>query len=247
MISAVPEIDEVARFIFLNIPPYVGHLWYLLAMITGYLVLWVYVRFFGEDRVNYRPLYLISACLLVNQIIAGAIMDAVETANAFYWCRTAFLAGIPMFTLGIFIRENQERLASIFPLTTGKHLFVFLGCILLSIIQWLGGIGSGIMEFGTILGTVVLMLLLLDHPVIVKPDSVAGKCISRFGFVSKWVYILHLMVMFAYEEFLQQSMVSVLGSNEPWLRPLLVLVITLLAVITWDQISLAYKRRICHR
>lgn len=242
LISAVPEINEVARWMFLNVPPYVGHLWYLLAMVTCYLLLWVYVRFFGQERVNYRPLYFAGFCLLVNQITTGAIMEKVETAAPFYWGRTAFLFGIPMFTLGIFVREYQERICSNFKLTSGKLLVLLLACVALSLIQWRGGINSGSMEFGTILGVVVLMLLLSMHPVIAAPESVAGRCISRLGVLSMAVYILHLMVISAYKLLLLMPMEALLGEREPWLRPILVLGITLLCAIVWDRIAAVRKR-----
>lgn len=234
LLSAVPEIDEVARLIFLNVPPYVGHLWYLLAMVTCYLAMWAYVRFFGQETVNYRPLYIVGVCLMVNQITTGAIMENVQTEIPFYWCRTAFLFGLPMFALGIFLREYRERIVANFHLTTRNLLLLIAGCVVLSLIQARGNVSGGSMEFGTILGIVVLMLFLTAHPAVAAPGSAAEKYIGHFGSMSMVIYILHLMVISAYKLLLLPQMELLLDSKEPWVRPLAVLGITLAAAVVWE-------------
>lgn len=241
--SAVPEVDEVARFLFLSVAPYVGHLWYLLAMVGCYLGLWVYVRFYEPETVNYRPLYLLGAFLLADHITTAALLAEIPVENPFYWCRSGLLFGLPMFALGVFLGEHWERLIEKFSLTTRKLLILLAVCAALSLIQWRGGVDSGCMEFGTMLGTVILLLFLLKHPVVTRPEGVIGKGIARFGKVSMWVYIMHLMVIYGYELFLQPVMEARAGEGEPWLRPWVVLGITLLISIVFERLAAAAKRK----
>lgn len=241
--SAVPEIDEAARLLFLNVPPYVGHLWYLLAMAGCYLGLLLYVRFFEPEPVDYRPLYLIGAFLLADHITTAAVLGEIETENPVYWCRSGLLFGMPMFAMGLFLGQYRQRLFEKFNLTTPKLLALVLGSVVLSAIQWRGGIDSGCMEFGTMLGVPALMLLLTAHPVVTE-KAVPGKWIGRLGKVSMAVYILHLMVIQGYELLLLPVMGAGLGEWEPWLRPLLVLSITLAAAVLYERMSvLTGKRR----
>lgn len=215
--SAVPEIDEVARLL-------------------------QYVRFFEPGQVDYRPLYLIGAFLLADHITTAAVLAEFETENPVYWCRSGLLFGVPMFAMGLFLGQYRQRIFEKFNLTTPKLLALVLGGVVLSAIQWRGGIDSGCMEFGTMLGIPALMLLLTAHPVVTE-KSVPGKWIGRLGKVSMAVYILHLMVIQGYELLLLPAMKTGLGDWEPWLRPLLVLSITLAAAVLYERMSaLAGKR-----
>lgn len=241
--TAVPEVDEVARLLILNVPPYVGHLWYLLAMAECYLALWVYVRFFGGDAVDYRPLYVVAVCLLIDQITTGAIISEVETQSPFYWCRTGLLFGMPMFALGLFLRHYRERIVSNFCLTPRRQLGLFAAGVALSLIQWRGGISSGVMEIGTLIGTVGLMLFLTEYPSLCRAESVPGKWIASFGVLSMAVYILHLMAISGYEMLVQRAMEAAVGAKEPWFRPFVVLGITLTGGAVWNGISVLWKRR----
>lgn len=244
LITAIPEVDEVAKWLFMNIPPYVGHLWYLLAMVTCYMVLWVYVRFFGEKTVNYRPLYLVSACLLADHLTVGILAAETVASTNFFWYRTALLLGIPMFSLGIFIHEYQEILYENFHMTTSRLVLLIAAGAILTVIQWSGSVETGSIGFGTIIETIALMLFLIAHPSIAKPESVPGKLTAQFGFLSTTVYIIHLMVMEIYKLMLYVPMEAALGAvAESWLRPIIVLALSFVTAVLCAGVRCLWQRR----
>lgn len=237
----------MAGFLFLNVPPYVGHLWYLLAMMTVYVVLWIYTCFFGKEAVDYRPLYAAAICLLACNFVMGGLFAGIEDKTIQDWCRTGVFTGIPMFMIGMFLREYQQRILENFNLTTKKQLALLFMGILLTLIQWRGKIHTGNLAFGMVISLIGLMMLLVTHPVVVRPDGVAAKCIARFGVFSTALYIIHLMVVKAYGLLMQETMEAQFGSAEPWLRPLVVLVISLIAAFVWERMDMLEKKLRKHR
>lgn len=242
LICLVPAADEVGRWMFMNIPPYVGHLWYLLGLVTCYVVLWVYVRFFGQEKVDYRPFYLLGVMLLIGHIILGVVDDVVETEILSYWARTGLFIGIPMFALGMFLRQYQQRLVENFNLTDAKLGAIFAVGVVLALIQWHGGVRTGTVEMGTIIGMAGLMLLMTAHPVIASPGSVWEKLIAKFGFLSTAIYVLHLMVLMAYNLLLSEPLQAALGEKEDWMEPLVVLGISIVAAILCERVSSLWKK-----
>lgn len=53
----IPRWDEIMNWLILQQDPRNGQLWYLTSACLCYLILYLYVRFFGDKPVNYRPLY----------------------------------------------------------------------------------------------------------------------------------------------------------------------------------------------
>lgn len=242
IICLIPSSAEVAQWLFMNIPPYVGHLWYLLGLVTCYVVLWAYVRFFGEKQVHYHPFYVLGLILLVGHILLGVIGDATETERVHYWARTGLFTGVPMFAMGMFIREFKQRILENYNLTTPKLSWIFAGCVALALVQSYAGISTGTVEFGTIIGTAGLMLLMTEHPVIAAPGSVWEKWIGKFGFWSTAIYVLHLMVIMAYDLLLSATVEGMLGTWEPWAKPVIVLAITLIVAVVCERVSALGKR-----
>lgn len=242
LICLIPSADEVGRWMFMNIPPYVGHLWYLLGLVTCYVILWVYVRFFGGEKVDYRPFYLMAVMLLIGHIILGVVDHIVETDILAYWCRTGLFTGIPMFAMGMFLRQYRQRLVDSFGLTDAKLGGVFAVGVVLALIQWHAEVPTGTMEMGTVIGTAGLMLLMTAHPVIAAPGGLWEKLIAKFGFLSTAIYVLHLMVLMAYSLLLSDPMKAALGEQEPWMNPLIVLGISLAAAILCERVVSLWKK-----
>lgn len=243
LLAAIPEIDEVAQWLFMNVPPYNAHLWYLLAASVCYFILWLYTKYFDEAVIDYRPLYLIGCIMLADSMTANALAAGIGEKIPMHWFSTALRNGLPMFALGIFLRENLSRIQKAFALNSSKLFCIILAGTAFSLIQWLGKVSTGI-YFGTIMQVVGLLLLLNLHPVIVRPDGFTAKRISHFGYYSMVIYILHIMVIQAYEMFAQQSMERFFGQTEPWLRPILVLGLSFLVAIIFDFLRLAFKHRV---
>ena len=64
LITYFPKWEEIMNWLILQQDPRNGQLWYLTSACLCYLILYLYVRFFGDKPVNYRPLYYAAFSLL---------------------------------------------------------------------------------------------------------------------------------------------------------------------------------------
>lgn len=236
LIQSVPDPDEFSRWLIIQTDPFSGHLWYLNSAIVTYVVYWLYVRFWGEKEVNYRPLYFAAFSLFAIYFAFCVITPVGHEEEALLSSRNAWFTGIPMFTLGIFIREYQAQLFTNYRLTTRKLLVLTAVGVLLVIQQW-DAIGIFGMPFGTLFVIAGLMLLLVSHPNIAGKSKLAGTLALKCGAWSTWIYILHLIGDNLYELLLQQPALCAFGSREEWLRPLLVLILSFLLAVLAECVS----------
>lgn len=240
LIRMIPDPDEFTRWITLQLDPFSGHLWYLNAAVVTYLLYWVYVRFWGGKTVDYKPLYCIGFCLLAVFFAFSVFMPIKNPDLATLDSRNAWFTGLPMFTLGLFLREYQERIFSNFRLTTGMLITGIIIGALLIVQQW-SAVRAGT-PFGTIIVTVALMLLLISHPKIPVKSKFARVLIAKCGIWSTWIYILHLVVYNFYLKFCREGLVSALGEREAWLQPLFVAGMSLLAAVLCERLQYLAKR-----
>lgn len=238
--AAILDPIEVIRWIVLHFHPYAGHLWYLNAIATCYMALYVYTRFRGEEKVNYTPFYYLCLNLFVILFIFG-IVDPANGRESVVNTRDGWLMGLPMFGIGLFIREYQERIFERFDLPAWKLIAVIVGGALFSVLQW-QTVLIGIMPFGTVLEVLALMLLLVSHPNASPKRKWAGKLMLSFGPISTWIYILHLTVLSVYVRVMQPAVAAALGAAEGWLCPWIVLGMSLVAAVAAEWIQKTVKR-----
>ena len=203
-------------------------------MMVSYLVLYGYVRFFGEEPVRYQPLYIFSACLLTAHLLMGGMSKVIEITVPYPLYRNGLFFGLPMVTLGIFLREHRERIMKNFALTDGKLAAVFLIGVAMTLVQW-KGIGGSELPLGAVVQTVALMLLVAAHPDLKCPAAV------WMGKISTVVYLIHYPLIGVYETFVL-PLLPVSPEVEGWLRPVLVAAISILAGVIWLAIEKAVQR-----
>ena len=216
-----------------------GHLWYLIAMMACYLVMYAYARW---GKADHRPLYILGGCLLAVQIILNSVCIAVghPVSNLLY--RNGWVLGLPLFLLGMFLREHQQTLTEKFRLTNGKLVCLFLIGAVLSMAQWVI-YGEIELPVGAIAEVFALVLLASRLPVLVPIGSRAERCIARFGSLSTFVYVTHLLWGDVYMLWIHPVLRPALGMGEVYLRPIFVVILTLTAGILWDAASTALKRK----
>lgn len=214
--------------------PDTGYTWYLMSMMVAYLVLYVYTRFFGEDPVRYQPLYIFSACLLTAHLMMGEVSKAVDVTVPYTLYRNGLFFGLPMVTLGIFLREHRERIVKNFALTDGKLAATFLIGVAMTLVQW-KGTGVGELPLGAVVQTVALMLLLTAHPDLKFPAA------AWMGKISTVVYLAHYPLIGVYETFVL-PVLPVAPEAEAWLRPVLVAAISMLVGVIWLAVEKAVQR-----
>lgn len=207
-----------------------GHLWYLISLLMCYLVLYVYVSWSGA---KYRNLYFFALAMLLLEVVLDSFASAagMPLPNSLY--RNALLLGLPLFTLGLFLREHQAQLRQRFCLTNRRLLLLILTGVLMSVLQWMV-YGEHELPLGTLLQVFALILLTTSTPSIAKQDSLAARMIAHFGSLSTFVYITHLIWGEVYTQFFSGMVAAGLGTWESYIRPLLAAAMTLAMGIAWE-------------
>lgn len=196
-----------------------GPLWYLTALLVCYFVLSVYIRWNGKD---YRYFYAFALAMPALEVILDAFAKTVLMTLPEALFQNGLLLGLPMFALGLFLKDHQQRLSAVFSLTDGR-LWLLLGAL--------------VQVFS-------LMLLLSVCPPLAKEGSLPARAISYFGSLSTFVYITHLICRDVYLLFFQEAAQARFAGAEPWLYPLAVTAMALSLGIGWEFIKwLASRRR----
>lgn len=208
------------------------HLWYLNAMVFSYAVIWLYIRWAEGEKCSYRPLYIIGICLCAIHIVLGSFgtVCGFEIPSRLY--RNALLFGLPMFTLGIFLRENCSKILRVYNLTKLKLIFLMFVGACLSIIQWRGA-GEVEMPVGTLLEVIALMLLLVSVPVVSKDSGIISGMISTFGALSTYIYITHMLWADVYLAYIKGYVLRFGENAEAFLYPFAVIGLTLATGIAY--------------
>lgn len=176
------SVTNLAKWFIINVNPFSGHLWYLSAILTCYVVLWVYVRFFDKKEVDYKPLYIVSICLILFQLALGVNAVASKTDIHYLIYRNALFFGLPMFCMGMFIKQYYTQIISSFNLNAIKEFAIMIFGAALSLLQWFG-FGKIEMPVGMIITVIMLMLFLASHPLFTKQRFII-TIVSRFGNIS---------------------------------------------------------------
>lgn len=228
---AVFQQNALMEWLLRHVNPAAGHLWYLAAMVPCYLGLWLYSRFREGEPEDNRPLYLTGFLLMCGCFVLSTLLPASGVAIPYQAYRNGWLMGVPLFLLGRFLHEFGEKLTEKFSLTTRRLLLIMAVGITLSLLQWRA---YGITEvfLGTIPELMALLLLLLRHPIL--SSRFLGRLAPRLGRVSTIVYVIHLLLLEAYELWLQGWLSGRIGLWEPWLKPFLIAAAALGIGFLWD-------------
>lgn len=241
LIRAIPDPGEIIYYLTAQHNSFLGHLWYLLSVAICYGILWAYVRFYGEDEVNYHNLYLAAGGLWIAYFAIGTILPLDGKVLAPMTYGNAWFYALPMFTLGIFLHEYQDRLMKNFRLNRKK----LLGIVALGMALCLAHkkyLGDGV-PIGMYIEVPALMLFLITHPTVPVRGRFGRALIGRFGVLSTAIYLLHVTLRSAYDVLLLGPVTALLGGGEVWVRPLLVYLLTLVCAVIWERIDDLLKKR----
>ena len=227
-----PKADDIATWFVLQVNPFSGHLWYLTAIFLCYGALWLYVRFFGEERVNYTPLYIFSLGLMSFHIAMGEMAISVDAQVSHELVRNFLFFGLPMFSLGLFLRQYQDRIFENFNLNGWKLAGLTTLGFLLSILQWYG-MGNGELPVGMLLAVPAMILWMAGHPVLTK-NRFFGKVIGLLGGVSTSVYVTHLVVYDVYCTYLGWRFDCLSVRKQELLATVFVVAVTLIGCFVWQ-------------
>lgn len=220
----MPTVDALIRWLLWNVDPFAGHLWYLSAAAACYGVLWLYAQLFRGREMNYRPLYVASVLLLAAHFAMGNFSRFTGIAVDYTRYRNAWFFGIPMFSMGILLRQYRQKLG-----TLSRLLVPALALSLLE--RWL--LGPSDLPVAMPLAVAALMIFAQAHPKVPEPLASLSRW---FGPLSTTVYILHLLVNDVYGH------LNLTFPAEPWLRPIIVAAASMLVSALWLAVKASVQK-----
>lgn len=220
-----PSWKPVWDFLLVQVNPFGGHLWYLNSLMLCQGVLLVYIRCFREKKADYKPLYGLGAVLLGMFFWLSTVR---QSSVHFFYYRNGWLMGLPLFILGLFLREYGGKLT----LGDGGLLGTAAAGLVLGFFQSMR-FGMTELPVGTLIAVMALVLFLAGHSEM--PSKLMGKLAGNLGTVSTAVYIVHLAVLDGYEAFLMEPLAVRMGGGEELLRPFVVLGMSLAVAIVYER------------
>lgn len=203
-------------WLLLNVDPFQGPLWYLSAMAYCYGILWLYTG--KKQEKSPAALYWLGALLLGLHFLlskGGRLGICVD----FRMYRNAWLFGLPMFFMGMFLRQYRRQILEKLRLKGGRLALLIPVGLGLSLLEW-RVLPAGEMYLGTVLTAAAIVLWSAECPAV---PCLSGGVSAFFGKLSTAVYLLHILVLDGYTVFFQWRVQSLFPLWEPWLQPVLVL------------------------
>lgn len=210
---------------FINgVNPLAGHLWYLAAILECYIMLYLYVRWKGK-KYDYYSLYVVSILLYAVHVMMGSVAAAVDFDVPYKIYRNALFTGIPMFSLGIFLREYGDKILETYRLSRKKLVMLIVLGAAFSVLQW-RGTGKVEMPVGSVIEVVALMLLIVSLPANWGTGKVIAGVTSGLGVLSTYIYVTHIFWMDLYEIFWRKYITVLEKTALEYLSPVLVVLIS---------------------
>lgn len=226
LLDSIPDRNAMRRWLLFNDDPFGAQFWYLSASAFAYGVLWLYARLF-RPRWGCGPLYALGLILLGAHLAMGEFSRFTGLEVFFRNYRTGLLYGLPMFILGLFLREHRDRLLA--RLKTAHLVMMLIFGFALTLTEW-KLFGTYDFYTGLLLTVPALLLLTARYPgVPTWLKSPAAVC----GPVSTVVFLVHMAMNDVYLGFFQWRVTQYFGAAEPWLQPLGVLALSLAAGMGW--------------
>lgn len=213
-------LKKVALAIFFNASIYNGTLWFLYALLFGYILLYVINHFKG-----YRLAYTIVPVILLGHIILRTVLKKmnVEWYDVMYF-RNAIFYALPMILLGNLIKRYEEKCCEV---SNNRCITAIIGGIIITFIEYF--LSRQVLDFycGTLITAYFLFIFALKN---MKTPFV--PVIEKIGCnLSLWVYIMHTACITFSDECLAywniQNHVII-----QWIRPFWCLGITLVLALT---------------
>lgn len=184
--------NTLTKWLILGINPFSVQLWYLSAILTCNVILWAYIKFSGSEKADFKPLYIVGIICLLFQIFFDTNADIKGFTIPYEAYRTALFCGLPMFAMGMFIRENAQRIIENFNLNTLKQVGIIVFGVFLTVLQW-KGFGKAELPVGTVIEVFGLMLFMISHPKLPLVPENKNGFVNMLGNISLVVYIIHML------------------------------------------------------
>ncbi len=177
------SLEKLIQWLLWNESPFMGHLWFLGALLYCYFFYWALVKKGWQEQCY----VLILVCLAAN-LLLGEGLSIIGWEISFLWVRNFWLTGFPFFLLGHwFAREQKQKRLKIYPGISMGFLVagsIFsMGEMLLS--------GGGELYLGSLLMTMGIFSLALW-----KPSFGKGSLLAHIGEKTALHIYLWQMIVF---------------------------------------------------
>lgn len=217
------------KYIFLNVSPFAGHLWFLSALLYCYILIFI----LNKINVKVSILYKYIPILLMMNIIFGEIsskvgLNGIETI----YYRNFLFYGLPFFLIGYLINDKSKKINEI----SNKTLIVVNVLSIVLIIIELLGTKNADLYIGSIIQATSLFILCVRNPNIIDIkilDNIGGKLYT-------YIYIYHLMVFEMVKKY--QIKLGLRYEDVCYKDTIIVFIITILISIMIYYVSIYYKK-----
>lgn len=183
--SVYLDVERLLKLVVFNWPIVSGHLWYLLALVYVYGILYLITKY----RIRKTWLYGASIVLLTVHLALGEIGLLFGFAVPSLYVRNFLLFGVPFFGLGIWMKKHLDRIQPLAKKCSNWVIFLVL----------LLGIGAtlvsrqflGVSEFG--IGSLLMLLAVLTISFKYSKKRYP-KQVNLVAACSAYIYIFHPLV-----------------------------------------------------
>ena len=169
------------------------------------------------------PLYVLSGLLLTCHFILSNFSDFTGIRVEYTVYRNAGFFGIPMFSMGLLLREFAGKLPR-----KGLVTALLLGFGLSLAERWL--LGPSDLPMAMPLAVAAMLLLTASHPTLPENRPGLRRAAAQFGAMSTVVYLVHLIISEA------------LPLENAWLRPVAVAALSLVVAAAWVRLRKGIRK-----
>lgn len=242
------SLKNILAWILIQVNPFSSQLWYLSALIVCYIAVYVYTKRFQDNgKICYKNLYRLGAVLLLIHLLMGPVASVFGIDIHYKLYRNGYLFGLPMFILGLYLREHHKRIMSGCDWSDSKLCMIVMAGVCLTVLQRFT-IGKDELPVGCLLIVTALILLFTEKATVTENRRIAG-IIAGFGSISTCVYVTHMFWGELYAVVLQEQMTLLLGeAHQAYFMPAGVAVMSLLFGIVWGIVVMRMRNGFCkHR
>lgn len=234
-----------AFFVF-NVPPFSEHLWWLIAMVECYILFWMYERFSkvcGKEKTDYTIWYLVSFILFFFHAVLGGFGYIGDLNVGMRVYRNMWFFLLPMFSLGLFIRQYFDQIVEAFNVTARKCVVVIIIGFAASYTQFFC-FGKPELPLGYVAVTIAIFFFtFLVSSSVIPEGSTLYKLDGFINHSSLMIYIIHPLYMYIIQSAAFDVPFFKYLCSRKLVEGVVILAITFLTAIVTYIVKIAFSSR----
>ena len=196
--------------------PLVGHLWFLIALIQGYFLLWVLLS------LKIKVHWLVPIILLEINIVLASLSNLYGLNLSLFYTRNVWMVGLPCMLVGFGVHKSQKQIMQ--HISELKCVLVLGLGVVFTLVERMC-IGYAQLYNGSLIICVALFMCALCYS-----EMFRGTWLAKIGAkYATTVYIIQWAVMEGIDKI--RRIIGIDCSLYNWVSPLIVMVVTI--VVAW--------------